>query len=159
MWYSLLRILGLWTTMEAIKFLCKNLPWAACKIQSSHVCRAEKTEARKGLGAAEDGWDQESPKSHPVFFPADQISACSFSQKQPNILQFSGLCSRTQPWRFSLPRNPKVVEAEEILWLCPDITFHWGWVLSNFQQDMVTTSHCHPGSTQGLAVFLVSYYF
>ena len=59
--------------MEAIKFLCKNRPWAACKIQSSHVCGAEKTEACKRIRGSR-GWDQEPPKSHQVFFPADQIS-------------------------------------------------------------------------------------
>ena len=114
MWYSLLRILGLWATMEAIKFLCKNRPWAACKIQSSHVCGAEKTEACKGLGAAEDGI--RSPPNLTKYFSQQTRSVTrSFSQKQPNILEFRGLCSRTQPWRFYLPRNPKVVEAEEIL--------------------------------------------
>ena len=145
MWYSLLRILGLWATMEAIKFLCKNRPWAACKIQSSHVCGAEKTEACKGLGAAEDGI--RSPPNLTKYFSQQTRSVTrSFSQKQPNILEFRGLCSRTQPWRFYLPRNPKVVEAEEILWLCPDIMFHWGWVLSIFNRTWcppVTATRIH----------------
>ena len=80
MWYSLLRILGLWTTIEAIKFLCKNRPWAACKIQSSHVCGAEKTEARKRLGAAEDGI--RSPPNLTKYFSQQTRSVtCYFSQK------------------------------------------------------------------------------
>lgn len=76
------------------------------------MCRVEETETHTG-SEAESGSDHEPLSSHQVVSPAGQISVevvCAFSQQLSYTLEFTGLCSRTQPWELYLPRNPKAVE-------------------------------------------------
>lgn len=105
---------------------------------------------------------------HQVFSPADQMGtavARPFSQQWPDTLEFTGLCSRTQPWKVYLPRNPKVIEQTLGWGRGNPMTVSWhdnplgvarSWGCCN---SRTVASHWHPGSTQGLVVLLVSYYF